>query len=35
MGRPVVLSKAALVDVTTMPTTADVDKYCDYYIYFL
>ena len=32
MGRPVVLNKAFLVDVNTM---SDVDKYCDYYIYFM
>lgn len=31
MGRPIVLSKAALVDCNKL----DLDKYCDYYIYFL
>ena len=31
MCRPIVLSKAALVDVNKL----DLQKYCDYYIYFL
>lgn len=32
MGRPVLLSKAALIDVNKL---ADIEMYCDYYIYFL
>lgn len=32
MCRPVLLSKAALIDVNKL---ADIDLYCDYYIYFL
>lgn len=32
MGRPIILNKSALVDVNKMK---DVEKYCDYYIYFL
>lgn len=32
MGRPVLLSKSALIDVNKLP---DIEKYCDYYIYFL
>lgn len=35
MGRPVILNKGALVDVTKMETQEKINKYCDYYIYFL
>lgn len=32
MGRPVILSKAALIEVDKLPS---VEGYCDYYIYYL
>jgi len=32
MGRPIMLNKGALIDVNKM---TDVDKYCDYFIYFV
>lgn len=35
MGRPIILNKAALVDVNQMKNDHDVQMYCDYYIYFI